>query len=237
MAVISGESLDLSAVKANPKVAAILWQGYPGQSGAQALADAIYGATNPSGRLPITFYKAGYVDEVSMYDMGMRPNSSMGNPGRTYRFYAGETVYPFGCCGLSYTNFTVTKEPGLSLPATTALELVGVQTALASEHRRPHTARTIAVETLVVKNTGPRAGATSVLCYVSPPGAGTGGRPIKKLVGFDRVDLSPGQSAQVQCNITSVTLAEPAPSTGDLEVVAGTWSLEFGSQRSDFILE
>lgn len=56
---------------------------YPGQSGAQALANAIYGTTNPSGRLPITFFKAGHVDEVSVYDMGMRPNASVGNPGRS----------------------------------------------------------------------------------------------------------------------------------------------------------
>lgn len=130
----------------------------------------------------------------------------------------------------------MTKIPGVSLPGTTALKLAGVQLALASEHRRPHTARAVAVETLVVKNTGPRSGATSVLCYISPPGAGTGGRPIKKLVGFDRVDLAPGQSAHVQCNITSVTLAEPAPSTGDLDVVAGTGHLEFGSVRSDLVL-
>jgi hypothetical protein len=46
--------------------------------------------THKGGRLPYTIYPAEYVDQVSMLDMGMRPNASNGNPGRTYRFYTKE---------------------------------------------------------------------------------------------------------------------------------------------------
>lgn len=68
------------------KVSSIVWVGYPGQSGGQALAEVIFGDYNPAGRLPYTIYPANYVNQVSMFDMGMRPNASNGNPGRTYRF-------------------------------------------------------------------------------------------------------------------------------------------------------
>ena len=49
-----------------------------------------------AGRLPYTIFPASYVDEVPLTDMGMRPNTTSGNPGHTYRFYTGEVVYPFG---------------------------------------------------------------------------------------------------------------------------------------------
>jgi hypothetical protein len=50
----------------------------------------LFGAYNPGGRLPYTIYPAAFVNETSMFDVGMRPNASSGNPGRTYRFYTGQ---------------------------------------------------------------------------------------------------------------------------------------------------
>jgi hypothetical protein len=50
----------------------------------------------PAGRLPYTIYPGSFVDTVSMLDMGMRPNTTSGNPGHTYRFYTGTPVYAFG---------------------------------------------------------------------------------------------------------------------------------------------
>ena len=54
-----------------------------------------------AGRLPYTLYPNDFVNQVSMEDMGMRPNATTGNPGHTYRFYTGNPVYPFGA-GLRY---------------------------------------------------------------------------------------------------------------------------------------
>ena len=74
---------------------AILWAWYPGQAGGTALADILFGKVSPSGKLPVTFYHS--VDEIPKFeDYTMR--------GRTYRYFQGEALYPFGF-GLSYTEF------------------------------------------------------------------------------------------------------------------------------------
>jgi beta-glucosidase len=81
---------------ANENLDAILDAWYPGQSGGTAIANVLFGDFNPSGRLPVTFYKS--VDDLPNFsDYSMK--------GRTYRYFEGEPLYPFGF-GLSYTNFS-----------------------------------------------------------------------------------------------------------------------------------
>jgi beta-glucosidase len=80
---------------AKDHVPAILVAWYPGQRGGDAVADVLFGATNPAGRLPVTFYKAS--EKLPAFDdYTMR--------GRTYRYFEGEPLFPFGH-GLSYTRF------------------------------------------------------------------------------------------------------------------------------------
>lgn len=88
----------------DPNVSAIMWGGYPGQAGGDAIMNILTGKVAPAGRLPVTQYPAHYVDDVPMTDMGLRPNEETGNPGRTYIWYDQATV-PFGF-GLHYTNFS-----------------------------------------------------------------------------------------------------------------------------------
>ena len=80
---------------AKDKLPAILVAWYPGQRGGSAVADVLFGASNPSGRLPVTFYKA----DEKLPDFA---DYSMKN--RTYRYFEGTALYPFGH-GLSYTQF------------------------------------------------------------------------------------------------------------------------------------
>ena len=78
---------------------AILQWWYDGQMGGTALADVLFGDYNPSGKLPITFYKS--TDELPDFlDYTMK--------NRTYRYYTGEPLFPFGY-GLSYTTFDISK--------------------------------------------------------------------------------------------------------------------------------
>ncbi|CAK7356994.1 unnamed protein product [Dovyalis caffra] len=104
LVIMSGGGMDVSFAKTNDKITSILWVGYPGEAGGAAIADVIFGSYNPSGRLPMTWYPQSFVDKVPMTNMNMRPDASNGYPGRTYRFYTGETVYSFGD-GLSYSQF------------------------------------------------------------------------------------------------------------------------------------
>jgi beta-glucosidase len=97
LVVTGGSPIDLAWAQAN--CAAILWAGYPGEQGGNAVADVLFGDYNPGGRLPITFPK-GYDQLPSFEDYNMQ--------GHTYRFMEGEVLYRFGY-GLSYTTFKYSK--------------------------------------------------------------------------------------------------------------------------------
>ncbi|KAF7314222.1 Glycoside hydrolase family 3 protein [Mycena kentingensis (nom. inval.)] len=101
---LGGGQVDDAALKTNPNVSAIVWAGYPGQSGGKAIFDVLTGKVAPSGRLPVTQYPSAYADQVPMTDMTLRPSAN--NPGRTYKWYTGEPTFEFGF-GLSYTTFDV----------------------------------------------------------------------------------------------------------------------------------
>ena len=91
-----------SAIALTPELEscdAILQWWYGGEQGGTALADVLFGDVNPSGKLPMTFYRS--TDELPDFlDYTMK--------NRTYRYYTGEPLFPFGY-GLSYTTFKIDK--------------------------------------------------------------------------------------------------------------------------------
>jgi beta-glucosidase len=93
LVLINGSALAVNW--ADEHVPAILEAWYPGQAGGTAIAEAIFGLTNPGGRLPVTFYCANS-DLPPIDDYNMK--------NRTYRYFTGQTLYAFGF-GLSYTTF------------------------------------------------------------------------------------------------------------------------------------
>jgi beta-glucosidase len=129
----------------------------------------LFGDSNPAGRLPVTFYKS--TDQLPAFtDYNMR--------GRTYRYFAGEPLYPFGF-GLSYTTFAYSN---LRLSASVrAGENVAV--------------------TVDVRNTGGREGEEVVQLYVTDVQAGAP-VPIRSLQGFRRVLLKPGETKSVSFSLT-----------------------------------
>ena len=119
--LLTATPLDISALLSNPKIGAILHAGQPAVA-VMGVGDVLFGKKVPAGRLVQTILPSSYADSVSIFDFGLRPGPSnyprpdctlqpwtrcpnATNPGRTYRFYTGTPVLPFGF-GLSYTTFS-----------------------------------------------------------------------------------------------------------------------------------
>jgi len=149
---------------ARDHVPAIVEAWYPGQAGGDAIADVLFGDYNPAGRLPVTFYRsADQLPAFTDYRMA----------GRTYRYFSGEPLYPFGY-GLSYTTF---EYRNLHLPA------------------KANAGEPIAVS-VEVRNAGQTPGEEVVQLYVKHVGAAVPA-PLIALEGFTRVSLQPGESRTV----------------------------------------
>jgi beta-glucosidase len=155
---------------AKDHVPAIVEAWYPGQAGGDALADVLFGDTNPGGRLPVTFYKSA--DQLPAFtDYSMK--------GRTYRFFTGEPLYPFGY-GLSYTTFAYRN---LTAPA---------------QAKAGDTVK-VAVD---VQNTGTRSGEEVVQLYLKSAN-GSGPAPVRWLAGFERVVLRAGETKTVNFEVSA----------------------------------
>ena len=221
LVVMSGGVVDVTPQLA-AGVDAVIWVGYPGQSGGQALSEIVFGLVAPSGRTPLTWYPNalfadGSPDMINMLDMGMRPNASTKNPGRTYRFFPGKVLYEFGH-GLAYTTFAITD---LGVTAAVPVTAAAVDAAVGSEGR--YTAPAMATASAKVCNTGITASDHSALFFAAPPTAGTAGDPIKSLSGFARTGiLAPGACATVSAALTAWELSLAGP-TGKRGARAGTW--------------
>jgi hypothetical protein len=238
LVLMSGGSQDISAVL--PAVSAALYAGFLGGNGAEALVGLLFGDAAPSGRLTQTFYGAQYAGEVSMFDMGMRPGPSAWppgtNPGRTYRFYTGTPVFPFGF-GLSTTTFVVSTPAGpAALPAAPVEAYLAAHGAHGAAFAPAAAAPLLASYAVNVTNTGTRDADYVALGFLIPPGAGTGGVPLQDLFGFARVHVPAGQTVTVWLGLSArdLTLVVPAaaPPGGALQVARvvarGTWTLRVG---------
>jgi beta-glucosidase len=160
---------------AQEHVPAIVEAWYPGQAGGAAIADVLFGDYNPAGRLPVTFYKS-VTDLPPFDDYAMK--------GRTYRFFMGTPLYPFGH-GLSYTTFSYRN-------LRTSAERVAASGAIG-----------VSVD---VTNRGSVAGDEVVQLYVLHPASAVP-RPIKDLRGYRRVSLKPGETRSVRFSIPVSSLA------------------------------
>lgn len=155
-------------------IPAIVNAWYGGQSAGTAIADVLFGDYNPAGRLPVTFYKSDSdLPSFMSYDM----------TGRTYRYFKGEALYPFGY-GLSYTNFTYSN---LKVPSVIAK------------------GKNITV-TVVVKNTGKKNGEEVVQLYTSYNNL-NGLNPVRTLKGFKRIALKAGESKTITFKLTPEQLS------------------------------
>lgn len=225
--LMSGSPLDVSAIKANANVSAIIWCGYPGQSGGAAIADALFGKTNPSGKLSVTWYPEDFAQKVGIKDMGMRPNKTTGNPGRSYRFYTGTPVFKFGE-GLSYSTF---DSAVVRAPERVAVESFPGDLSLSALSKAA-----VARVTVNTTNLSERDGAESILVFAASPNAGRNGEPIQSLVAFDKIHVPAGTHKLTELEITAQHFALASVS-GERAVTRGPWKVWVGIDGQDKAVE
>jgi len=199
--LINGGSVSIEWVKNN--IPAIIEAGYPGENGAQAIAEILFGDYNPGGKLTVTVYPGNYVNQVPMTNMSMR--AAPNNPGRTYRYYTGTPLWEFGF-GLSYTTF---KTTWMSSPPSTV-----------------HASNSEVSFRVRVTNTGPIAGDEVVLAFITRDNTNNG--PLKQLFGFHRVHLLPGQSKELFFAAEPKALAVPTGKGFARAVFPGVHGIEVG---------
>ena len=199
LVLLNGSALAVNWADEN--VPAIVEAWYPGEEGGTALADVIFGDYNPGGRLPVTFYKsAAQLPPFEDYRM----------QGRTYRYFKGEPLYPFGF-GLSYTRFAYAN-----------LKL-GAQKVKAGASLRV---------SATVQNTGDRPGDEVVQVYVTDV-APKFPAPIRSLAGVKRVFLRPGEKQTVSFTITAAQMSV-IDDQGKRLVEPGEFSVSIGGKQPGF---
>ena len=179
---------------ANEHANAILESWYPGEEGGTAIAQTLSGKNNPGGRLPVTFY-TGIEQLPPFEDYAMK--------GRTYRYFEGKPLYPFGY-GLSYTTFSYR---GLRLLKKTI-----------------HAGDPLAAE-VTVTNTGSSEGDEVAQVYLSFPNVP--GAPLRALRGFQRLHLKPGESQKVRFELKDRDLSM-VTEAGEPIIAEGKYSVWIG---------
>ncbi len=190
-----GSAQAIPAIKARANAILVAW--YPGGEGGGAVADVLLGDADPGGRLPVTFY-ASTADLPPFSDYSMRE--------RTYRYFSGRPLWPFGH-GRSYTTFRYEDLRVEPSAAAGAPPLVSI----------------------TVTNTGRRTGDDVVLAFVTHEGAGSAA-PRKALAAFRRVTLDAGASTRVRVPLDAEPLSLVderglrRPATGPVRVTIGSLS-------------
>ncbi|WP_366857050.1 glycoside hydrolase family 3 C-terminal domain-containing protein [Novosphingobium sp.] len=195
------------------KTAAVIEAWYPGTRGADAITGVLFGETNPSGRLPVTFpasenqlprkkidgfaeYEANFIGEVPEARGKLKADYDIEGSDVGYRWFArkGATaLFPFGF-GLSYTSY-----------ASSGLRVNGLKASF------------------TVANTGQRLGAEVAQLYL----VSRAGKPIRRLVGFQRVPLAAGAKQAVNLAIDPRLLADWSDKGWTMP--AGTYGFALGT--------
>ncbi|CAH8281556.1 unnamed protein product [Eruca vesicaria subsp. sativa] len=247
LVLTGGGPVDVTFAKTDPRIGSIVWIGYPGETGGQALAEILFGDFNPGGRLPMTWYPQSFT-KVAMSDMHMRADSSRGYPGRTYRFYTGPQVYGFGT-GLSYTDFDYKV---LSAPTRLGLSEVIPQ----SSHKKlllqngEEQLRYLELDDLEVNsceslrfnvrfsvsNTGEMDGSHVLMLYSRMPQV-LSGVPEKQLIGFERVHVRSSEMVEAEFVIDPCKHLSLANDVGKRVIPLGVHDLVLGDLQHSLSLE
>ena len=206
LVLMAGSSISFKGL--DEKLPAILMGWYPGQRGGDAVADVLFGKYNPAGRLPVTFYKS--TEELGDF----RDYSMSSEKGRTYRYYKGKALYPFGH-GLSYTNFKYSdiKTDKTTLTANEELKV-----------------------SLKVKNSGKQDGEEVVQLYIRDVKSDLL-MPVKQLRKFQRISLLKGKEKTVEFKVKpSEDMCYYDSAKSSFTVEPGAFEIQVGASSEDIRL-
>jgi len=202
--LINGMPLSINWTAEN--VPAIIEAWYPGQAGGTAIAETLFGKNNPGGKLPVTFYKsADQLPPLDDYDI---------TRGRTYWYFRGEPLYPFGH-GLSYTTFSY-DNLRISPNKVRGDGQLNIQ--------------------LDITNTGERPGDEVVQLYVRDV-ASSVIQPVHRLKRFKRVSLEPGEKKTVRFSLPVKELAFWDERQHRFVVEPGAFEIQIGASSVDIRLK
>ena len=196
------------------KVGAVMEAWYPGQKGAEVIADVVWGKVNPSGRLPITFPASlDQLPRPAIPGADLAPNTAVEAPhpegsNTGYRWYAAKglkPLFPFGH-GLSYSRFAYAN-----------LKVQGGQTVTVS---------------FDVTNTGPREGMDTPQAYLTARPGGA----LLRLVGFQKVSLKPGETRHLTLTADRRLLADYDVAHHGWSVAGGSYTVAVGASSADLTL-
>jgi beta-D-xylosidase 4 len=224
---MGGGQVDSSSLKANKNVNALVWGGYPGQSGGLALLDIITGKRAPAGRLTVTQYPAKYATQFPATDMNLRPSGD--NPGQTYKWYTGKPVYEFGH-GLFYTKFKISLARSRSTSNGTSFDIVKL---LSRSHAGYNVAEQLPFMnyTVDVTNAGGLLSDYTAMAFVNTT-AGPSPYPNKWLVGFDRLGSIKPHGSQTMSIPISLDNVARTDEFGNRIVYPGRYELALNNERS-----
>lgn len=197
--VTGGSAVDLAAIQ--PYADAIIMAWYPGEQGGNALADIVFGKLSPAGRLPLTFYS-------SLNDLPAYNNYNM--EGRTYRYFKGKPVYPFGY-GLSYATFGYSwKVKPLSVYS--------------------QQSKSINFK-IDIKNNGNMDADEVSQAYIKYPGLER--MPLKELKSFERTTILKGDTRTVEFDIPLDELMKWDLTTNKFMLYKGEYNVFIGGHSND----
>ena len=183
----------------------ILQAWYPGERGGEAVAKVLFGEVNPSGKLPVTFYKSTS-DLPDFLDYTMK--------NRTYRYFKGEALFPFGH-GLSYTSYEYGK-PALK--------------KVKSEERRVKNSSAYSLS-FSLSNKGNREGTEVAQVYIRRMDDAEG--PIKTLKAFKRITLKAGEKQQVTISLPRQSFEGWDSQTNTMRVVPSKYQIFVGGSSAE----
>jgi len=190
-----------SALSFDPSCAdAILNTWYGGEFAGKAVADIVFGNYNPSGRLPVTFYK---------HDSDLPDFEDYNMQNRTYRYFRGETLYPFGY-GLNFSKFSYTWS---------------------QQPKQTYSIKDKIHCSIQIRNDGSWAGDEVAQLYIQYPDGF--GYPLKELRGFERVSIQAGEQQTIGFTIPVADLQKWNEDLGKLDIVKGNYTISIGNHSDN----